>query len=147
MVINSATFISDIVLFVREKLRTDLTDPLSSRTGKFIMTSYPKRVTEYPIITVKVTSIDTIKLGMQSELTWTTVDLEIRVWAKNAKQSDTLTANVINSLRQAQFGVDSTTDEEMFGFNLSSTVPVVEELNDTTIHSKVMTFTYKNILN
>lgn len=147
MAISSDTFISDIVLFIRDKLRTDITDPLSSRTGKYVMTSYPKRIVEYPIITVKATGIDTVKLGMQSELTWTTVTLEIRVWAKNAKQSDTLTANVINSLRTAQFGTNSSTDEEIFGFNLLSTVPVVEELNDTSIHSKVMTFTYKNILN
>lgn len=146
MVINSDTFISDIVLFIRDKLRTDIADPLVSRVGKFVMTSYPKRVVQYPIITVKSTGIDTVKLGMQSELTWTTVNLEIRVWGKNAKQADTLTSNVINSLRTAQFGTNSTTDEEMFGFNLLSAVPVVEELNDTTIHSKVMTFTYKNIL-
>lgn len=148
MAIATATFLRDIIIFIRNNLRTNITDPISRTSGVgFVMTAYPKRETQYPIITVKTTNLDTQKLGMQSETVWINLDLEIRTWSKNAKESDDLTQDVINQLRSIQYGTNGTDEEQIYGFQLTSCVPIVEtEEGDNTIHSKVCTFRYSAIL-
>lgn len=147
MVISTNSFLQDIVIFLRNYVRTNVTDPLSRSGGVgFVMTSYPKRGVQYPIITVKNTGINTRKLGIQSEVNWTTLSIEVRVWARNAKECDDLTQDVIVALKNAQYGTGSTTAEEIYGFRLQSTTPVVETEGDNTIHSKVMTYSYNAIL-
>lgn len=144
MVISTSTFLSDVILFLKNKLKT-IDDPLGRSEG-FVMTAYPKRDVQYPIITIKSTNISTQKMGMQSETNLAEMNIEVRVWARNSKEADTLSQDVINTLREAQFGDGSTDVEEIHGFQLTSCVPIVEENNNATIHSKVHTFKYKVIL-
>ena len=149
MPVTTATFLQDIVIFIRNYLRSNITDPLSRGAGgnTFVMTSYPKRSVQYPIITVRATGIDTTRLGLQSEATWTNVTIEIRTWARNSKESDDLTQDVIISLKNAQFGTGGTVEEGIYDFKLQSTVPVVEgEGEQNLVHSKIMTYSYKTIL-
>ena len=147
MAISSSTFISDVVLFIRDLLRDNLTDPLSRDGGiGFCMTAFPKRDTKYPVITIKNTNITTIKLGMQSEVKWTELNLEINIFARNAKELDELTQNTINLLRNNQYGSGSTNVEEIHGFNVNSVTPIMEEVNDLTIHQNVLSINYKVIL-
>ncbi|KKM15461.1 hypothetical protein LCGC14_1695870, partial [marine sediment metagenome] len=109
-----------IVIFIRDLLRTNVTDPESRTNGiGFVMTAYPKRTVQYPIITVRQTNITTTKLGMSSEVHLAVVDLEVRIWAKNAKQIDELTSDVIEVLRDAQYDASGTDNEEIFGFNIT----------------------------
>lgn len=148
MVLTPNDFLGDIIRFVRDDLRTNITDPLNRAGGiEFIMTAYPKRKVQYPIVTLKITGSSTQKLGMQSEVNLVNVTLEIRLWAKNAKQSDQITAEIIDRLRDLQYDASGTDNEEIFGFKLNSMTPVVEEIGeDNLIHSKVMEFLYSAIL-
>jgi len=107
MTISSTTFIKDIILFLRNDLRTNITDPLSRGSG-FVMTSYPEVDVRYPIITLKAVDIDTRSLGMASEQQWATLMVEIRVWARNEKEKDGLTSLVVDRLRQIQYGANGT---------------------------------------
>ena len=145
MTVQTNNFISDVVLFLRNTLRESITDPLNRNDG-FIFTAYPKRDVVYPIITIKNTNVSTEKLGMQSESQDTTLTIEIQVWARNSKEADTLSQDVINTLRTSQFGTDSTNVEEIFGFKLNSCTGLVDEGNDLTIHRKVHSYTYRVIL-
>jgi hypothetical protein len=145
MTVNSLTFASDIILFIRDYLKENIVDPLSRDDG-FVMTSYPKRAAQYPMITCKHTNMTTKKLGISSEINSITLNLEIRIWSRNAKQCDQLTQDVINALRLAQFGTDGTSNNNIFGFKLNSVNSVVENEGDNTIHSKVCSFVYMNIL-
>jgi hypothetical protein len=146
MAIETSTFLRDSVLFIRDYLKTNITDPISGRASGFVMTAYPKREVQYPIITVKNTNIDSSKLGIGSSIAWTAIDIEVRVWARNAKECDDLTEDVVNSLRSAQFAALGTTINEIFDFRLNSTNYVVEDSGDNSIHSKVMIYNYKVIL-
>ena len=149
MVIASSTFISDIVLFIRNTLRSQLTDPLgrNADNSHFVFTSFPKDNTTYPLVTVKATNFNTKKLGMTTEVSWVDCNIEVRVWARNAKEVDNLTQSVIDKMRTAQYGTGGTSAEEIFGFTLSSCVPIVEDLGDQNlIHSKVSTFKFSCIL-
>ena len=147
--ITTDDFISDIILFIRNSLRDGITDPISATrkaNDEFVMTAYPKRSVEYPILTLKITNMDASRLGMQSKISWVVLNVEIRVWARNSKESDTLTQDVVNKLRTLQYGASSTTEEEIYGFKLDNAVPIIETDGEATIHSKVLTFTYKCLL-
>ncbi len=147
MVVDSSEFISDVIIFIRNLLRTKVTDPLSRTNGiGFVMTAFPRRKTQYPIITVRQTNIDTQRLGMQSEKQWTTIGIEVQIYAKSSKQSDTLSQQVIDTLRTNEIGASSTRAEEMFGFNITSVVPIVEISGENTIHRKVISCDYKVVL-
>lgn len=147
MVVQSISFIGDTVIFIRNLLRTNVTDPLSRTNGVgFVMTAYPKRKVQHPIITIKQTNAPTTKLGMQSEVHLTVISLEVRVWARNSPEVDSLTAKVIDVLRDAQYSATGTDNEEIFGFKVTSVNPVVENEGDNSIHSKVIGVEYKIIL-
>jgi len=104
-VVETATIISDTVLFIRDRLRTNITDPLSRTSGiGFVMTGYPKRVADFPIITIRKQNIDFgQRLGMQSEAFYATVMLEIRIFARNEKERDNLSQQVMTYLNSNQF--------------------------------------------
>lgn len=146
MAITSATFISDIVIFIRNLLRTNITDPLGDRSSGFVNTAFPKRDTKYPLLTIRNIGIDTLKLGMQSEQRWTTLSLEVRIYARNAKESDELTQEAINILQKNQFGTGSTDEEEIHDFEITSVVPIVDVEGDLTVHSQVISVEYKVII-
>ena len=75
MAFTSSTFLADTLLFIRNFLDSNITDPISgSRAGRdrFVMTSYPQRDVKYPIITVKhdIHSHQTIKDVLEVQLTF-----------------------------------------------------------------------------
>ena len=147
MAITTSTFLKNIILFIRDSLRNSITDPISRTTPHdFILTAYPKKKVQYPVITIKQTNITSIKMGMQSEVHWVELNLEVRIWAKTSEQSDALTEDVINALRSLEFGTSSTTDEKIYGFTVNSVVPIVEADGDNTVHSKVLEIKYNCIL-
>lgn len=147
MVVTPITFISDTVIFIRNLLRTSVTDPLGRSNGiGFVMTAYPKRKVQYPIITVKQTNAVTAKLGMQSEVHDATISLEVRVWGRKSAEADNLIAKVIDVLRDAQYSAAGTDNEEIFGFTVTSLNDIVENEGDNSIHSKIMGVVYRVIL-
>ena len=145
MAVSSSEFISDIIIFLRSALRDNIQHP-EGKSTQFIFTSFPKTNTTYPIITIKVGNLLTKALGMYSEVSLATLSIELRVWAKDSKQCDNMTQEIIDLLRTLQYGANSTTDEEIFGFRLNSCVPIVESDGDMTIHSKVLEFNYQCVL-
>lgn len=140
--VTSSTFLSDTVLFLRDKLDSNITDPLSASRGntRFVMTSYPQKETLYPVITVTDAGISQEgKLGMASEGTLMRIGIEIRIWARNIKERDTLFNEVYDWLRTNQRGgSDSTIDANLHDFSLGSTVNVSEE----NVKSKVIEINY-----
>jgi hypothetical protein len=139
--INSATFVADLVNYIRDKLLSNITDPLGSRSGnnRFVLTEYPQRPVRYPIITVTDSgSRQEAKLGMGSQGTALRLTLEIRIWARNVKERDELFDEIHEYLRSNQLSGDETTGANIYDFNLASVVNVSEE----NIKSKVMEVQY-----
>lgn len=147
MTVNTSTFVSDIILFLKTYLTTNLTDPLSRTAGSYVLTAYPKRETQYPIVTIKNIGMNTRRLGIGSETIWVNFNVEIRAWARNAKECDTMSQDIINALRQAQYGTGGSVDNNLYGFDLQSTNSITEDNGEQNmIHSKVMNFKYAAIL-
>ena len=136
--VSSSTFIADVVNLIKDKLNTNITDPIaSSRTGndKFVMTEYPRRPVKYPIITVRdISTRQESRLGMSSEGTLMRLGIEIRIWARNVKERDELFDSVYDYLRTNQLDTDGLIDANLHDFKLASAVNVSEE----NIRSKVL---------
>lgn len=148
--VSSSTFLADTIILIRDKVRDNITDPISSirnANEKFVMTSYPKRGIEYPIITITDRGIiQPQRLGMASEGTVLTIDVEVRVWGRNVKERDELFQQVYDYLRTNQ--LDATTglaDSNLHDFTLSSAVNVDEE-GEAGIRSKVCEYRFLVII-
>ncbi len=143
--IQSSTFVADTVNYIRDKLNTNITDPITSvRAGneKFVLTSYPQRPVKYPIITIVDSGISQpLRLGMQSDGTAITLPLEIRIWGRNVKERDELFDAVYDYLRTNQFSGDDITGANLHDFKLNSVVNV-DELGEAGIKSKVVEVQY-----
>ena len=94
------TFIRDLILFIRNDLETNITDPISAKrtsAENFVHSAYPQRPVQYPIITVKTINIaDDRRLGKQSEQHMTNITIEIRIWARKVQEKDGLSQRVLN---------------------------------------------------
>jgi len=140
--VNSTTFLADTIILIRDKLRSNITDPLSSSRiaiEKFVLTAYPKNPVTYPVITVIDRGISQPqRLGMGSEATAINITLEIRIWGRNVKERDELFDDIYNYLRENQ--LDATTGlvaSNLSGFQLLSAINIDEE-GEQGIKSKVM---------
>lgn len=152
MVLQTSTFISDSLKFIRDDLGSNIVDPISGSRAtneRFVMTSYPKRAVNYPIVTVKSAGIsDDHRLGMRNTGTWTSMLIEVRAWARNEKEKDALTEQIINRIRSNQFGTSGGSISDDFGlhdYKLMSVVSVDED-GEAAIKSSVMEFEFKTVL-
>ena len=153
--VTTSAFLQETVLFIRDDLDSNVTDPISaSRTSRerFVMTSYPLRETKYPIITVKLTGASDVKrLGIGSELHHIKIPVEIRIWARNEKERDSLTQEVYNRFRTNQFsGAGTSSNENLFDFEVVSSVSIDEDQDsiagESLIKSQILAVEYKFIL-
>lgn len=140
--VSSSTFLADTVNLIRDKLRTNITDPIAAKRNtreKFVLTEYPQRAVTYPIITVVDRGItQPQRLGMGSESTSIIITLEVRIWARNVVERDELFDQVYNYLKNNQLD-DSTglVASNLNGFQLTSALNITEP-GEEGIKSKVM---------
>jgi hypothetical protein len=138
----SATYISDLVVYLRDYLSNNITDPIAAKrpsNSKFILTEYPRRECVYPVITVvDRNSKQEQKLGMQSEGTVLRVTIEIRLWGRNVKERDELFCQVHDFLRTHQDDSGGLNGANLHDFKLTSVVNISEE----NTKSKVMELSF-----
>jgi len=139
--VNSATFMTDLITLLRDNLRDNIEDPYITRPSneRFVLTAYPRNQVKYPIITVTDTgTVQEGKLGMGSQGTQLRLGVEIRIWARNVKERDTLFNEVYEYLRTNQLSRDDITCANLHDFSMGSAVNVSEE----EVKSKVVEITY-----
>jgi len=143
--VDSSTFIKDILFFIKDNLTTGVTDPITSTRSsqsKFIMTSYPTRLTQYPIITIKLTNFSSTSAGMQTTAMDVIISVEIRIWARNQKEKDDLANDCYIKLRDIQFTANGSIENYLYRFKLLSAVEVDEE-GDNQPKSRLLNIEYK----
>lgn len=141
---SKSTILRDVLFFVKDDLENNVTDPISaarSNTSKFVMTSFPQRKVEYPLITIKATNIQALRSGMQTTAQDITITLEIRIWAKNQKDKDTIYTDVLNRLANIQFTASGSIDNDFHDHNVLSSVEVDEE-GDGGVKSRILQLQY-----
>ena len=149
MAVAKATILRDVLFFIKDDLNKNIIDPLSStriKNSKLIMTSYPNRPVNYPIITLKITNIEAPRAGMQTTAQDITLTLEVRIWARNEKEKDKLYEDIFNRLDSIQF-TDSTGSiaNNLHDFNVLSSVEIDEEGEPgaQVIKSRILQCQYK----
>lgn len=145
MGISVNTFIRDFLLFIKTDLASNVTDPLGSRLGNssFVMTSYPQRQVEYPLITLKVPNMRAVSAGMQTSAMDIECTMEIRVWARNEAEKDSLFTSIFNRLRSIQYTASTgSIAQGLNDYELVSSVEVDEE-GEQGIKSRIAQIKYR----
>ena len=138
-------FIREVLFFLKEELNDHILDPISNKrdkNSKFVMTSYPQRAVNYPLITIKLTNQEASRAGMQTTAMDVVITLEVRIWARNEAEKDDLFTEVYDRLRTIQFTVNGSTENDLHDFNLLSAVEVDED-GERGIKSRIGQFQYK----
>ena len=143
--VNSETFIRDILLFLKGDLLENIDDPIAAgRTnGSFIMTSYPQRITQYPIITIKLVNQSAERAGMQTTAMDVNLTIEIRVWARNQAEKDDISNQIYKRLRDIQFTtLTGSVANDLHHYKLNSDVEV-DEPGEGNPKSRILQINYK----
>jgi len=143
--VSTATLLSDTILFTRNGLINEITDPIASTRPageKFVMTSYPQRPVTYPIITVKGSVTDSRRVGQQSEQFIVFIKLEVKIWGSNEIEKNELFDDVFNYMKDNQFGTGSSTLAELHNFKLRTALDHDED-GEQGIKSKICDYRYE----
>ena len=144
MPVASATILADTMFFIRDFLRTNITDPITRLANEqFIMTSYPQLPTSYPLITIKDLNITSESLGLQSEDQWITLTIEIRVWGRNVVERAEIAQDIVDELRSRMVTLSSS--QAMHNYRFGSMVNV-DEPGDQGIKSKILNIEFDAVL-
>jgi hypothetical protein len=129
--VDADTLMRDILFFIKNDFTSNITDPIAGkRTAQsaFVMTSYPQRDVQYPIITIRITNVNALRAGMQTQNMDYTITVEIRIWARNQKEKDTLYNNALERLRTIQYTASTgSVANNLHDFNAISAVEVDED--------------------
>jgi len=146
MAVTKTNLMRDVLFFVKDDLDGQITDPISSKRGatsKFIMTSFPQRQVQYPLITIKISNVEAQRIGQQSTLQDITITMEIRIWAKNQRDKDTIYNQILDRLANIQFTASTgSVANDIHDFNILSSVEVDEE-GEGGVKSRILTCEYK----
>lgn len=110
--VNSASIIHDSVTKIATLLQNNCTDPISATRAQstWIMTSYPERDVEYPIIIVAHAAHRDEHTSIGSEYKTNYITLRIEVWSKSTKQRDEVWDDVYDELRHHYKTADANGD-------------------------------------
>ena len=131
MAVSNADIMEKTADFIIDTLTDNITDPVTNRTTKvgnsaFVALKGSGRPLLYPCIVVDVVNVNAgLSHGAQSEGHEFTITCEIDVYQKKTKEKALILADdVINTLRQQQYGASGAIDNELYGFRVNSVVPI-----------------------
>jgi|SRR3972149_8713679 len=146
MAVSSVNFIADILFFIKNDFLSSITDPISSirnSESRFIMTSYPQRTVQYPLITIKLINQEGKRAGMQTTAMDVIANIEIRVWARNQKEKDDLSTEIYKRLRDIQFTSSTgSIANNLYEYQLISATEV-DEPGENQPKSRVLQIRYR----
>lgn len=149
MVINTTSFVKDATLLIRDRLASNITDPIASgrsSESKFVLTAFPHKTVNLPHIVVQITGMRTTVLGQASEMVRLDANMEVRVWARRISERDSLSQDVIEYLRDNTLTVTTGfADQEMHDLSLDSSQPV-DDPEPEGAKSMVLNFSFFAIL-
>jgi hypothetical protein len=142
---TKATLLTDLYSFLKTAL-AGISDPVSNSRGstsKFIMTSYPQREVKYPLITIKCTNFEAPRAGMQTTAQDIKLTVELRIWARNEKEKDSLFIAVQNALADCQFTAETgSVANDFHNFNVLSGIEI-DEPGEQGIKSRILQLNYQ----
>lgn len=143
--VEKTSLLTDVFSFLKTSLSA-VTDPIASARAtrsSFIMTSYPQKQVQYPLITLKCTNYVAKRAGMQTTAQDIKLTIEIRIWARNEKEKDTLFIAVQNKLDDLQFTASTgSVANNLYNFNVLSGTEI-DEPGEQGIKSRILQLQYE----
>lgn len=118
--VANSTIISSTLTEVRDVLRSNITDPRSSRTiSNWIFTAWPGKEVEYPVIVLRHvgTRDEWMAIGTVNKIV--KINVQFDVFARSAKERDTLWDEIYNDL-VTNYKTTSVVDLNLHGLDLVS---------------------------
>ena len=142
MSIASATLQHDVLLWLRDKLISSLTDPVS-RTGneKFVMTSWPERPVRYPVVILEIIGESSKPLGVGVEASNVTLRVRIHVFSKSTAQRDAIADEIFRKLEQTQLDITGSALAGLHDFKLLNSFNQ-DEAGEGGLHRKIIDVSY-----
>ena len=131
--INGSSLVRDATIWLRDILISGISDPISGNRqtdARFVMTSFPQRPVDYPLITVKCNLGGDNPIGIGTESRLTPVNWEIRVWSKSVTQKDKLADSIYSYLRNYQLDASESVSQGLFNFRITQMFDVDEPGKD-----------------
>lgn len=149
--VSDTAILHDALLSLRAIVSSGTTDPISATRGtnsKFVMTAYPERPTEFPLIVITDAGINATSLGQQSEaqevsLTFR-IDIQSTTIGYSSQGRDRIWDDMYDALRTSQMGVagwSGTQSHGLHNFRLLNTFNI-DEPGPKGIHRKIATVSY-----
>ena len=141
--VSRSTLIADVLFFLKDAISSNVSDPLGSRSGtaQFVNTSYPERNVVYPIVTIKVQNLEAARVGLQTDTMDFIITVEIRVWARNQKEKDSIYQDILEHLASTQYSGSGSIENDLHDFTILSSVEV-DEPGKGGIKSRIMECQY-----
>lgn len=150
MVVAGSRLIHSASLVLRSLIASGTTDPLGSdraATSPFVMTAYPQRNVQYPVVVINTRRVNSERLGVSTSGTIDTIHADVDVFSRTVRERDVVADNIFDALRTSQFDVNAsrgtgTLPYGLWDFNLVSETAFDEE-GPEGLHRKVLGFQYK----
>lgn len=143
--VSSENFIGEVLKFIKTDLINNIDDPLQGKrsdNSSFVLTSYPQRKVEYPIITIKLVNQTAKRAGMQTNAMDVSIFIEIRIWARNQIEKDSIANKVYKRLRDIQFTQTGSVNNFIYNYNLLSAVEI-DESGEGEPKSRILQINYQ----
>ena len=147
--INGSNLISKGTLFIRDLILDNVTDPISGTrqsNSKFCTTSWPGRITNYPIITIEQTNMTEGVLGHSSNDTLRIPEFTINVFSLNVKQRDGITGSILQLFRTNQHATTGSgfIENSLYAYSLKNCFNMPDP-SDKRIRRKVIEVEWQNV--
>lgn len=142
---DRATLLRDILFFLKDDISSNITDPIAatrSSDSRFVMTTFPERKVEYPLITVEVANVEQTRAGMQTTAMDISLVIIIRIWSKSVAQSDQLNQQILDRLADIQYSAGGSIDNDFHDFTVLSNVRV-DEPGEGAVKSRITQVGYR----
>jgi hypothetical protein len=147
--VTKANILADTIYFIKNDFVSNITDPISTkRAGQssFVMSSYPVKAVQYPLITLKIKNVSATRAGMQTTAQDIVLDFEIRVWARNEIEKDSISQQVLSRLANIQFTTNGSELSNLHELKINSATEIDEEGDiggQVGIKSRIISGQYK----
>lgn len=104
--VNNVSLVKDSILALRGLIASGVTDPISaSRAGSsaFVMTSWPDRPVQYPVIILDWRIGESTRMGAKTEAQMIPITIEAHIRAKATDTRDGLAGSLIEAIRTFQY--------------------------------------------
>lgn len=139
--VNTGSVLRSSITYIRSVLASGVTDPISATRASdssFVVTNFPEKSVNYPIIVISTELGASSKLGLYSEGLKTSLRLSVDIHSKTVKQRDQLSDDVFHHLRTTQSGTKS---NNLYDLRLLATQSQ-NEMGREGIHRRTLEFSY-----